>query len=86
MASKLFLQAIVLRLSTRKRLDANRDSKIEKGKTHQQREMELEVDGTLPADVNTGLCIENLTWTPEVKIQNSRFERTNTRGLLITNT
>ena len=28
--------------------------------------------------------IENITWTPEVKITNSRFERTNTRGLLLT--
>ena len=49
-----------------------------------KREMELEVVGNLPANVATGLCIENLTWTPEVLIQNSRFERTNTRGLLLT--
>ncbi|WP_423126973.1 right-handed parallel beta-helix repeat-containing protein [Gaoshiqia sp. Z1-71] len=48
------------------------------------REMELELDGPLPENVKTGLCIENLTWTPEVIIRNSRFERTNTRGLLIT--
>ena len=46
--------------------------------------MELEVTGTLPESVKTGLCIENLTWTPEVTIRNSRFERTNTRGLLLT--
>jgi pectate lyase len=48
------------------------------------REMELEVEGVLPDFVKAGLCIENTTWTPEVTIQNSRFERTNTRGLLIT--
>jgi len=48
------------------------------------REMELELDGPLPENAKTGLCIENLTWTPEVIIRNSRFERTNTRGLLIT--
>jgi hypothetical protein len=49
-----------------------------------KREMELEVDGSLPASITSGLCIENLTWTPEVIIRNSRFERTDTRGLLIT--
>ena len=48
------------------------------------REMELEVEGALPENIKAGLCIENLTWTPEVIIRNSRFERTNTRGLLIT--
>jgi polygalacturonase len=46
--------------------------------------MLLEVEGILPTNVISGLCIENLTWTPEVTIRNSRFERTNTRGLLLT--
>jgi hypothetical protein len=49
-----------------------------------KREMELEVEGNLPENIKSGLCIENLTWTPEVIIRNSRFERTNTRGLLLT--
>ncbi|UKJ06791.1 hypothetical protein [Solitalea lacus] len=49
-----------------------------------KKEMELELNQPMPADIRTGLCIENLTWTPEVTVQNSRFERTNTRGLLIT--
>ncbi len=48
------------------------------------REMELELDEPFPENVKTGLCIENLTWTPDVTIRNNRFERTNTRGLLIT--
>lgn len=48
------------------------------------REMELELDGTFPKGVEVGNVIENLTWTPEVHINNCRFERTNTRGLLIT--
>jgi hypothetical protein len=34
--------------------------------------------------VVVGQCIENLTWTPEVTIRNCRFERTNTRGILMT--
>jgi polygalacturonase len=49
-----------------------------------KRDMELELEGALPKGVETGLVIENITWTPEVKITNSRFERTNTRGLLLT--
>lgn len=49
-----------------------------------KREMLLEINGVMPGNVITGLCIENLTWTPEVTIRNSRFERTNTRGLLLT--
>ncbi|MCU0395498.1 MAG: right-handed parallel beta-helix repeat-containing protein [Chitinophagaceae bacterium] len=48
------------------------------------KEMELELHDPLPADVREGICVENITWTPEVVITNSRFERTNTRGLLIT--
>jgi hypothetical protein len=46
--------------------------------------MELTIDERLKAFVHVGLCIENLTWTPEVIIRNSHFERTNTRGLLLT--
>jgi len=61
-------------------------AKLRTAKLISKREMELEVEveGTLSPVVKEGLCIENLTWTPEVIIQNSRFERTNTRGLLIT--
>jgi len=59
-------------------------AKLKTAKLINKREMEIEVDGSLPSFVNAGLCIENLTWTPEVIIQNSRFERTPTRGLLIT--
>jgi hypothetical protein len=49
-----------------------------------KKEMEIEVEGDVAPFVKAGLCIENLSWTPEVIIRNSRFERTNTRGLLIT--
>ena len=59
-------------------------AKLKSAKLINRREMELEVDGAMPAFVSDGLCIENLTWTPDVTIQNSRFERTNTRGLLVT--
>jgi hypothetical protein len=48
------------------------------------REMVLELEEELPKDTEVGQVIENLTWTPEVVIRNSRFERTNTRGLLLT--
>jgi hypothetical protein len=59
-------------------------AKLKSAKLIDKREMEIEVEGTMPSFVAAGLCIENLTWTPEVVIQNSRFERTNTRGLLLT--
>jgi hypothetical protein len=49
-----------------------------------KREMELGLEGALPKGVETGQVIENITWTPEVSITNSRFEKTNTRGLLLT--
>jgi len=57
---------------------------LKSAKLINDREMELEVSGSLSETVKTGLCIENLTWTPEVIIRNSRFERTNTRGMLLT--
>ncbi|MGV8092169.1 MAG: right-handed parallel beta-helix repeat-containing protein, partial [Mangrovibacterium sp.] len=59
-------------------------AKVKTARLLNLREMELELDGTLPAAAREGNVIENLTWTPEVRIMNSRFERTNTRGLLIT--
>ena len=59
-------------------------AKLKSARLINRREMEIEVDGAMPSFVKGGLCIENLTWTPEVIIQNSRFERTNTRGLLLT--
>ncbi|WP_185955276.1 right-handed parallel beta-helix repeat-containing protein [Solitalea koreensis] len=59
-------------------------AKLKNAKLINKKEMEIEVLGSLPAFVKEGLCMENLTWTPEVLVRNSRFERTNTRGLLIT--
>ncbi|MDO3627530.1 right-handed parallel beta-helix repeat-containing protein [Mucilaginibacter sp. BT774] len=59
-------------------------AKLKTAKLISHREMEIEVKGDLGCFVKAGLCIENLTWTPEVIIRNSRFERTDTRGLLIT--
>ncbi len=59
-------------------------AKLKKARLLNPREMELETATPLPSNITTGLSIENITWTPEVIIKNSRFERTNTRGLLIT--
>lgn len=59
-------------------------AKLKTAKLVNKREMELEVEGILPSFAQAGLVIENLTWTPEVIVRNSRFERTNTRGLLLT--
>jgi len=48
------------------------------------REMELTLNETIPETILAGMCIENVTWTPSVEIRNCRFERTNTRGILLT--
>lgn len=44
----------------------------------------LKLSGGMPVGVKVGDAVENLTWTPAVNIRNSRFERTNTRGVLVT--
>jgi hypothetical protein len=47
-------------------------------------EMELETESPLPESAMVGNCVDNLSWYPEVSIKNCRFERTHTRGILIT--
>lgn len=49
-----------------------------------RREIELRLETTPPGSVHAGDCVENITWTPEVTIRHCRFERTNTRGVLVT--
>lgn len=49
-----------------------------------KRTMELEMDAPVPAGLNTDFVLENITWTPDLIIRNSQFERTNTRGILVT--
>ncbi len=49
-----------------------------------EREMVLELENTIPAAIKTGDVLENITWTPSLTVRNCRFERTNTRGLLVT--
>lgn len=58
--------------------------KIVKATLLNEHEMELQTDKPIPADIKEGICIENITCTPEVIIRNCQFERTNTRGVLIT--
>jgi hypothetical protein len=48
-----------------------------------EREMQIELTRPLPEGLGTGDCLENLTWTPSLEVRRCRFERTNTRGLLI---
>ncbi|SMO51818.1 Right handed beta helix region [Saccharicrinis carchari] len=49
-----------------------------------KREMVLEMVDSLPTDLKEDDCLENITWTPEVIVRNNHFERTSTRGLLVT--
>jgi hypothetical protein len=60
------------------------DAIVKSAKLINVREMELELEGPLPNSATIGQVIENITWTPEVQITNSHFEKTNTRGLLLT--
>ncbi|GAO44564.1 right-handed parallel beta-helix repeat-containing protein [Flavihumibacter petaseus] len=56
---------------------------VKTAKLVNRREMVLTLDKDL-AGMMVGDCLENLTWTPELTVRNSRFEKTNTRGLLVT--
>lgn len=49
-----------------------------------KRELQLELDRTVPKGLTEKDCIENLTKNPEVVIRNNRFEHTNTRAVLLT--
>ncbi len=49
-----------------------------------EREMDVTFASPLPPGVKPGDALENVTWTPSLTIRNSRFEGTNTRGLLVT--
>lgn len=57
--------------------------KLKSAKLVNKFDMELEAEGSFPASIKVGFCVENLTWYPEVSIKNCRFERTHTRGILI---
>jgi hypothetical protein len=59
-------------------------AKVKSAKLLNSREMELELEESVQSGLQTGLCVENVTWTPSVTIRNCRFERTNTRGILLT--
>lgn len=58
--------------------------KVKSAKLISKKEMELVLENEISEKIKIGDVIENITWTPEVTIRNSRFERTNTRGILLT--
>ncbi|MEX6687291.1 right-handed parallel beta-helix repeat-containing protein [Danxiaibacter flavus] len=49
-----------------------------------EKEMKVDLSGPLTAATKIGDCLENITCTPNLTVRNCRFERTNTRGLLVT--
>ena len=57
---------------------------VKSAKLISEREMVVEFLKPVSGDLVVGDCLENITWTPAVTIRNCRFERTNTRGILIT--
>lgn len=60
--------------------------KVKEAKLVTPREMELTLSSPLSSEVmqQKDLVIENVTWTPEVRITNNYFARVPTRGILIT--
>lgn len=61
-------------------------AKIKEAKLVTPREMELTLSKPLSTKVTEqkDLVVENVSWTPEVRITNNYFERVPTRGILIT--
>lgn len=61
-------------------------AKVKEAKLVTPREMELTLSGSLSPEVMQlkDLVVENVTWTPEVRITNNYFARIPTRGILIT--
>ncbi|WP_175635892.1 right-handed parallel beta-helix repeat-containing protein [Pedobacter ghigonis] len=57
---------------------------IKTAKLISEREMLVELEKPFPAELKVGDALENVTWTPAVKITNCRFEGTISRGTLIT--
>lgn len=60
------------------------EAKVKKIERISERELILTLDGSLPTDIGSADCLENLTWTPEVLIKNNYFSRVVSRGVLIT--
>lgn len=61
-------------------------AKVKEAKLVTPRKMELTLSGPLSPEViqRKDLVVENVLWTPEVRITNNYFERIPTRGILIT--
>ena len=57
---------------------------VKEAKLISERVMKVTLNNPLPKDLGIGDCLENITWTPSLEVRNNRFERTNTRGILIT--
>lgn len=58
--------------------------RIKKASLISEREIAIELDSAVPAGMLNGDCVDNITCMPDVTIRNCVFERTVTRGLLIT--
>ena len=57
---------------------------IKTAKLISEREVLVELEKAMPTELKTGDALENITWTPALTIRNSRFERTISRGTLVT--
>jgi hypothetical protein len=59
-------------------------NRVTEAKLISPREMLLTLAEPVPAGLQDGDVLENVTWTPEVEISDNRFVRIPTRGVLVT--
>lgn len=64
-------------------LETKGTTTLKKADLVSEREMIVELADPLPKGIDLKDCLENLTWSPNLVVRNSRFEMTNTRGVLI---
>jgi len=57
---------------------------VKSAKLISEREMLVELEKPVPKQLQLDDALENITWTPALRLTNSRFERTISRGTLIT--
>ena len=57
---------------------------VEDVKQLSEREYRVRLSKPLPKGLKEGDCLENMTWTPSLRVSGCRMESVNTRGLLVT--
>ena len=59
------------------------EGQVDQFKVINTEEFEIRFKDQIPAGIEAGFALENLSWTPDVMISNTRFESCRARGILI---